>query len=84
MHAQKEEEKYRKMFEALDTDTHAIAVQNNASERTVTSSNAESSAQAHDSARAVTEREKSSSKIISDSKYLFLIEFVTFFIALQG
>ena len=47
--------------EALDSDTHAIAVQNNANERTVTSSNAESCAKTHYSARTVTEEKESSS-----------------------
>ena len=47
--------------EAFDADTHAIALQNNVTERTVTSSNAESCAQSHDSARTVTEGEESSS-----------------------
>ena len=60
-HALKEEEKYRKMSEALDADTHVIAVENNASERAVSYSNAESSAQTYDSARTVTEGEESSS-----------------------
>ena len=49
------------LTEAFDADTHAIALQNNASERTVTSSNAESRAKTHDSARTVTEGEESSS-----------------------
>ena len=60
-HAQKEKEKYSKIFEALDTDTHVIAVQNLESEGAVTSSNVEFSAQRHDSARTDTEEKESSS-----------------------
>ena len=48
------------MSEKLDADRHVVAVENNASERAVTSINTESCAQTYDSAGTEIEGEESS------------------------